>query len=478
MRHQFALAAKRRVHQADRPHIEAFFKIADRFGQLQAQQPHQPFGMRGLGRRRFVEQFDVDALAGVHQGRVANQGADLDQFLERAEVPGAAVSMQDAACSRCWCAGGGLAASRCDRAARPEARASGAGETGAGLKRMGGAQLRQVAPHVELPAMFVNQLEVHHQMRRQGFELEGIQRHGDTDLVANRARQRQQQRALGSLVRGARLREIGGEFRQRHAATAQLLRQRLQQGQGFLLEHARYQPFAAVGVELIERCQRHGGGDAVARRSGFEVVTQGEFQRAGRQPGALREQVGGDAGGFMPHQIVALEEQQLRLCALGARAPDLEAGAIDHLRRNQRIVEGEDQFLVDQHVRAARFVFQFLDLAHQPLVVCEKRRTGLEFAGHQALSNEQFARMARVDFRILDAALGIDRDAVQGAAFERDRPRRVLFPARVVRGALEQMRTGFLDPLRIDVGQGAGIQAGGFDQFGGHHPLACLATEG
>ncbi len=134
------------------------------------------------------------------------------------------------------------------------------------------------------------------------------------------------------------------------------------------------------------------------------------------------------------------------------------------------VVVGKDQFFVHQHIRPARLVLQVLDLAHQPMVVTEKRRTRLPLAGHQRLADKNFPRGGRVHRPVVHPSPAVDRQAVERGTLQRHHLGALLFPVRFGLAASQQMRPERLQPLRLDAGDTARIQAGGLHQLGGHDP--------
>ena len=134
------------------------------------------------------------------------------------------------------------------------------------------------------------------------------------------------------------------------------------------------------------------------------------------------------------------------------------------------VVESKDQLLIHQHIRPARLVLEMLDLAHQPMVMTEKRRTRLPLASHQRLPNEDLARGGRVHRPVVHPPPGIDRQAVERGTLQRHHLGALLFPMRLGLAASQQMRTERLQPLRLDAGNTARIQARGLHQLGRHDP--------
>ena len=70
----------------------------------------------------------------------------------------------------------------------------------------------------------------------------------------------------------------------------------------------------------------------------------------------MRKGLGRHARRFVAHQVFALELEQIGVFAFGFAPPFIEAGAVRDAFGNQAVVEGDDQLLVDQHVRSPRLV--------------------------------------------------------------------------------------------------------------------------
>ena len=164
--------------------------------------------------------------------------------------------------------------------------------------------------------------------------------------------QRRDQAPIQALIRRQfRRHELGGELRHRHQLGTDLLRQRLDELHHFFLEQPRHQPFATPDRNLVELGERHGHRHPVARRTRFEMVSQFEIDAAKSE--TRRKRLGGHARRLMTHQVFAFEVQQTRIFALGLLAPFFEIGAVGDALRNQAVVKGDNQFVVDQHVGAA-----------------------------------------------------------------------------------------------------------------------------
>ena len=332
-------------------------------------------------------------------------------------------------------------------------------------------QHSQIAAHFQLPTMLVDDLEIHRMMCRQGFDLEvGGAHHHLCSCPDIRDHGVDQAAAPENALRMNAFAKTGRILRQRHAMTTQLLRQRLDQQLDFVFQHARHQPVAAICGELIQGEQRHRQRHAVARRARLEMIGQRHLEAGHAHH--FRKQVGRDAGSLMPHQIVAIQKQQLRVVCACLAQPVFKADAIVDMRRQRLVIEGGNQLVVDQHVEPARLVFQVLDFANQFLVVREERRARREITADKCIANEDLARLDRIDGTVMNPALAVDHQAVERGAFEGRHLRRAFLPTRLAERFLQQMAADFFEPFRLDLRDGAGIQARGLDQLGCHDPFA------
>ena len=178
----------------------------------------------------------------------------------------------------------------------------------------------------------------------------------------------------------------------------------------FFLQHARHQPFAALARQLVQGIQGHAQGHAIAHAARLEVIRQAHFQA--RHGHGFREQVGGHAGSLVAHQLFAVQVQQLRVFARGLFMPFLEAGAIAHVRRQQLVVEGGDQLIVDQHVQAARLVLKVFDILDQLVIVRKERRARVEIAADEGVTDEDLACFRQVEIAVVDAPLAVHHQPV------------------------------------------------------------------
>ena len=144
----------------------------------------------------------------------------------------------------------------------------------------------------------------------------------------------------------------------------------------------------------------------------------------------LREVVRRHPLRLVPHQFFAGEEKDLGILFLRFLQPRFKGSLIGHIRRDMFVVIGVDQFIVDQHVRPAAFVFNVADFFHEILVVAEECRAAFKFPFNQCLTNEEFAGQFRIVLRVGNAPLLIHGKSVERASFKRRHRTALLFPMR------------------------------------------------
>ena len=94
----------------------------------------------------------------------------------------------------------------------------------------------------------------------------------------------------------------------------------------------------------------------------------------------LGEKVRGDAGGFMSHQVITIKVKQLGIFGANFPQPFFEIDGVVYAFGNQLVIKRGDQFIIDQYIQAARFVFEIFYLANEFLVVRKKWRARLKVA--------------------------------------------------------------------------------------------------
>ena len=507
--------------------------------------------MFGVGRLGLVKDFDGDGVTAINQSRKADQClpalADFQQLGQLAEGPGG-VALVGGRCggglagvsccgSSGWraalCAGAGIACYRrlrasasirlrsIDTLAQPAAASLVYSPTStrerallfahssriacqrcrsvlpqlqirqrlertAGLLAPFSFQRTQVATKPQHTAMLVHDTKVHEEVRRQHVDLDVGFHHIYGGGIAH-----QLEHGVGQAASAKALRlvehvgELGGGIGQRHQTRARALVQRLDESLNLLAQHAGHQPFAALLVHLVQHKQRHGDGQAVVRVAGLVQISRGAVHAA--QANRLGETGGGDAGGLVPHQLLARQPQEralapaihrrirrllrvvLRLLGFFA-VPVLKAVTAAHIGRQLLVVKGVDQLVVHQHVLAPRLVFQVFHLLDQLLVRGQKGQRRLPLVVDQGFADKDFARADQIDAAVVHLAAAVDHDAVERGALQRHHLGLLLFPMRVQQLLLQQMAAHLLQPRRLDGGNAAPEQARGFHQLGRHNP--------
>jgi hypothetical protein len=266
-----------------------------------------------------------------------------------------------------------------------------------------------------------------------------------------------------------------GVLGKRHEARARPLRQRLRERNDLFLQHPRDEPLAALLARLVERVDRQRHGDAVARVAGLVQVARRAVDAA--EADRLRKRRRRDSRRLVAHQLVARQHQEPRLTLGRVAVPALEGRAARDVRGQLLIVEREDELVVDEHVLAARLVLELLDLAHELAVRGHERQLRVPVAGDERLADEDLARGGRVDAGEVDAPVGVDDDAVERRALERDDLRRLLLPVRLEQLRLDEVPGERRQPARLDRGDAARVEARRLDELGGDDPLARLLRQ-
>ena len=183
----------------------------------------------------------------------------------------------------------------------------------------------------------------------------------------------------------------------------------------------------------------------------------------------------------MAHQLFAAQAQQVRIALAGALPPLFKVAPVGDVLRNLLVVEGVDQLIMNQHVLAAAFVLQFFDLGDGFFIGGQERQAARPFLGpfpaDQRFADEDLARRVGVHRAKALAAPAVHHQAVQRGALQRHHVLRFFLPMRVEQLFLEQVAAQLFQPLRLDGGDAAAKQAGGFHQLGAHDPLAGLFAE-
>ena len=94
----------------------------------------------------------------------------------------------------------------------------------------------------------------------------------------------------------------------------------------FFAYHAGHEPFKRRRVQAVEDGQRHGHSHAVERMVWLETV--GKFELAVCGLPEFGELFFGNVRGGVLHEVVAAEEQQVRIVALSSFEPGLEGADV------------------------------------------------------------------------------------------------------------------------------------------------------
>src|SRR6267154_2654822 len=190
----------------------------------------------------------------------------------------------------------------------------------------------------------------------------------------------------------------------------------------------------------------------------------------------VRELRSGNSSCLVTHQILALEEEEPGIVRFGVAAPAVEIRAVVDPLGDEALVERADQLVIHQHVGPARLMLELLDLADEPAVMKKERRARVVVALDQRLADEHLSRSGRVRGTVMHATLRIQQQPVERSALERGDIRGLLLPMRFVLMPLDQMRAYSLEPLGLDGGDTARVQARGLGQLRGHDPAPGLPS--
>ena len=408
-----------------------------------------------LGHSRVIVDGDLDGIALVQQRRKAHQplatgGLQFQQLGQRSEVPagvalagthdGVGSSRPAALGTPCLCplgcfSGGCLAClrgrSRFLGSAPAHLRGNArelALEGGLGLRAVGCLQLGQVARDGQHPTVLVDQPEVHLQVGGNVLqpEIGGCQPPAALDAqefqecIDERRSGRDEDVAVaesgfcrrgigftGLCLAGAQaIEKFGRRAIERQQVAAPALRQRLEEQRDLLGQHAGHQPFAAIGIDLVERMQRHGERDAIIGRTGLEVIGQREVDTPHAQQARKARLV--HAVGILLQQCLTRELQQSGIGLDGLAVPLLEVARIADPGGHLGIEPGCQRLLVDQQVGTADLVLQPLDIGDDLAVVADEVGIDGPFAGDQAVTNHQSSGFSRIDLFVGHAPGGVE----------------------------------------------------------------------
>src|SRR5690606_10840496 len=239
-------------------------------------------------------------------------------------------------------------------------------------------------------------------------------------------------------------------------------------------------PLAKDGVYTIERKERNGEGYTVAQRARFDMVVKRHFHALPID--FLGKNIGGNARGIMPHELVARELQYLGLFGRQTGIPTLQRDRLEDILGNSRIVESIDERIIDQYVRPACLMLQLLDGRNQTSIMTKKGQASgggatltapavalllrpsrpiIDIAGHQCVTNKDLSRLFGVDAAVMHPPTGVDSKAVECRTLVRHHLPGLFFPTRFRPALTKQVCTGALHPARIYSGNAARVQPGG-----------------
>ena len=319
--------------------------------------------------------------------------------------------------------------------------------------------------------MFVDDAQVHKQMRAEHVELEVVALDIEAGFLAHCF---EQCICQGAVAKDFGHRQLGGQacgtFGQGHKAAARLLRQAFKQGLDLVFEHAGHQPLAALLADLVKHKQRHVHGHTVLGVAGLVQVAGAAVDAAqAHRPG---KGLGGDARRLVAHELFAAEKQEARLGTRGVLPPAFKSRAVVDLGGHLAIVERKNQLVVNQHVLPALLVLELLHLRNELVVGRQERQLAVPLIAHQRLTDENLTGAGRVDRAIVAAAIVVDHQTIKRGPLQRRDPRGFFLPMRIEHLLLEQVGADLLEPLRLDGGHATPKQARGLDQLGRHNPAA------
>ena len=219
----------------------------------------------------------------------------------------------------------------------------------------------------------------------------------------------------------------------------------------------------------------HAQGYAVTRVVGLEVIAQRQGQFAEAQ--GIRVLRCGDFGGRAGQHILFAHQQQLQILRAFGLVPAVEGGALVDVRRQARLVVGEQGFLVGEDIAAACLGFQFVEFFQQLAVGRQAFGPRVDLAAHQTLANKQLARGHGINRAEMHRAAADHDQAVEADLFIGHHLAALLLPVRFQVVFLDQVTGQRLDPVRLDLRHHARKQLGGFHQLGGHQPNRFLAAD-
>ena len=225
----------------------------------------------------------------------------------------------------------------------------------------------------------------------------------------------------------------------------------------------------AVALGGVGACASDAGGGGV-----FVAQVEGQFAAVGALHPLAGELGVVVVGGFLVDELFGVEVQVVVVFETCLLPPLVEGAHVGDVGGDACVVEGEEYGVVYAQVAAAQACFEFFDFGEGALVAQVELVLGVPLAFDEGGLDEQFAGCGGVYAGVLHGAVGVDGQAEEGTLGVGDCRAGAERPVRFGVLHADEVLADFFDPLRVDGGVGARPQAGGFDEFGGEHPVGAL----
>ena len=175
--------------------------------------------------------------------------------------------------------------------------------------------------------------------------------------------------------------------------------------------------------------------------------------------------------GLVGEELLLGEGEQVGVGAALLLPPRVEVPGRRDAGREPLVVEAVERVVAVGQVGPAEAVLERLDgLEHLAVVGHEVGGWAFQSPAHQGVADEQLAGVVGVDAGVADGAVGDDGQAVEAHRLVDDRLPALGVPVGLGVGPGDEVGGDVLGPLRLDPRRGAGPEAGGLDQLGGHDP--------
>ena len=176
----------------------------------------------------------------------------------------------------------------------------------------------------------------------------------------------------------------------------------------------------------------------------------------------------------MTHELFARKPKYLGVLFFSRLQPYLKRFRGIDILRQLSIVESEDHFVVNEHIRTTGLVLEIFNFPHQPLIVVIKAQFAVEFAANECLANKEFTGKLRIMFGKGYSTLLINREAVKRSALQSHDLAAAFFPMRLAPGAANERPRRRFDPLGLDVCNAARKELRRFNDLARKDPSAAL----